>query len=141
MPRPCTTPRHPPPAATASPPSGSRTAPPGWPGRATPTCGARPSPRCAPRSWSCAARSAAKASGLPAFHFEQILEGGSLDTDGDGTFLTTRQCLLNDNRGAHPSEAAMEAVLAVALGARTVLWLDRGLENDHTDGHVDTLAR
>lgn len=83
----------------------------------------------------------AEASGLPAFRFDQVLEGGSLDTDGDGTFLTTRQCLLNDNRATAPTEASMEAVLAVALGARTVLWLDQGLENDHTDGHVDTLAR
>jgi agmatine deiminase len=87
-----------------------------------------------------AARVAERA-GLPAFSFHQVLEGGALDTDGDGTFLTTRQCLLNANRAAQPSEASMEAVLAVALGARAVLWLDRGLENDHTDGHVDTLAR
>ncbi|MFC5372969.1 agmatine deiminase family protein [Brevundimonas faecalis] len=80
-------------------------------------------------------------SGAPATRHDFILEGGALDHDGEGTVLTTRQCLLNRNRNANWTQADAEAALAEAVGAKVVVWLGDGLLNDHTDGHVDNLAR
>ena len=71
-----------------------------------------------------------------------ILEGGSIDSDGQGTLLTTSRCLLAPNRNAGTSSRYVEGYFQRVLGVERVLWLDHGcLEGDDTDGHVDMLAR
>lgn len=70
------------------------------------------------------------------------LEGGSIESDGAGTILTSSACLLSPNRNPHLDRAAIDAALRRQLGASRVLWLDHGhLEGDDTDAHIDTLAR
>lgn len=82
----------------------------------------------------------ARLAGVPERQFDFVLEGGAIEHDGAGTVLTTRQTLLNPNRNRWTEEEA-EAALAGSLGAKKIVWIDEGLANDHTDGHIDNLAR
>ncbi|HSI41514.1 MAG TPA: agmatine deiminase [Xanthobacteraceae bacterium] len=78
--------------------------------------------------------------GAPRYGAPLILEGGSIHVDGQGTLLTTEECLLNANRNPHLSRTEIERHLADHLGISTVVWLGQGLVDDETDGHIDNLA-
>lgn len=78
---------------------------------------------------------------VPHAHQSFILEGGAVDFDGAGRVLTTRQCLLNPNRNTGWAQQDGENALKSAFGVESVIWLGDGLLNDHTDGHVDNVAR
>ncbi|HEX6667213.1 MAG TPA: agmatine deiminase [Solirubrobacterales bacterium] len=69
-----------------------------------------------------------------------VLEGGAIHVDGEGTVLTTEECLLNPNRNPELSREQVEQNLCDYLGVEKVLWLDRGVFEDETDGHIDELA-
>lgn len=87
------------------------------------------------------ARAAAGRLGLACEVSSIVLEGGALETDGEGTVLCTRSVALSDTRNPAATEADVERELCARLGARRIVWLDRGMGCDDTDGHVDTLAR
>ena len=73
---------------------------------------------------------------------DMILEGGSIESDGNGVILTNTQCLLEKNRNPHLSQEQIEQKLKDHLGAKKILWLNHGyLAGDDTDSHIDTLAR
>jgi agmatine deiminase len=82
----------------------------------------------------------ARTAGLPFAKAGWTLEGGAIDGDGSGTVVTTEQCLLNPNRNTL-TQGEVEERLERDLGFERVVWLGSGLLNDHTDGHVDNLAR
>jgi agmatine deiminase len=85
---------------------------------------------------------AAKALEIPVFNLGNfVLEGGSIDVNGDGALLTTRSCLLNPNRNPRLSQAEIEKKLRDSLGVTQILWLGDGIEGDDTDGHVDDITR
>jgi agmatine deiminase len=75
------------------------------------------------------------------FKPHMVLEGGSVDTNGLGTFITTEQCLLGNNRNPGFSKQQIEGKLKDYLGATNMVWLKKGIQGDDTDGHIDDLAR
>jgi agmatine deiminase len=79
--------------------------------------------------------------GVDRFEAPLVLEGGSISVDGEGTLITTEQCLLNPNRNPELDREQIEALLGEYLGAEKVIWLPHGLLEDRdTDGHVDNVA-
>jgi agmatine deiminase len=83
----------------------------------------------------------AEVAGFESLKTSFVLEGGSVELDGEGTCLTSRQCLLNENRNPSMDQTTIEKNLCETLGVEKVLWVGDGLINDHTDGHIDTIAR
>jgi agmatine deiminase len=78
--------------------------------------------------------------GVKCFEAPFIMEGGSIHVDGEGTLLTTEECLLNKNRNAHLSKIDIEELLKNYVGIKKVIWLKQGLFGDDTDGHIDNVA-
>ena len=83
----------------------------------------------------------AAGSGLPVDDQDWVLEGGGIDVDGTGLCVTTEECLLNTNRNPTLTREDIAVRLHQSLGIDRLLWLGNGLVGDHTDGHVDNLAR
>jgi agmatine deiminase len=79
--------------------------------------------------------------GVSVFRPGIVLEGGSIDVNGQGTLLTTEACLLNPNRNPHLGREQIEQYLRDYLGVHHILWLGQGVAGDDTDGHIDDLAR
>jgi agmatine deiminase len=78
---------------------------------------------------------------LQRYHTQDfVLEGGSIHVDGEGTLITTEECLLNRNRNPHLNREQIEQILADHLAVDTIIWLPDGLFNDETDGHVDNFC-
>ena len=78
---------------------------------------------------------------LRRFEKSMVLEGGSIDVNGQGLLLSTEQCLLNKNRNPELSRKEIERALKDYLGVRRILWLGEGIEGDDTDGHIDDISR
>ena len=81
-----------------------------------------------------------KHTGITQFDAPLVMEGGSIHTDGEGTILTTEECLLNVNRNPELSREQIEAYVKEFTGSEVIIWLERGLSGDETDGHVDNIA-
>lgn len=86
------------------------------------------------------ARKISEIEGADRYAAPLILEGGAIHVDGQGTCLTTEECLLNPNRNPHLSRAQIEELLRAYLGVSQIIWLGRGVYLDETDGHIDELA-
>ena len=78
---------------------------------------------------------------LPLFYPGIIMEGGSIEVNGQGTLLTSRSCLLNPNRNPHLNEKQIEEYLCNYYGMEQILWVDEGIVGDDTDGHIDDTVR
>ena len=78
---------------------------------------------------------------IPMNEIDFILEGGSIDSNGEGCLLTTKDCLLNQNRNATFTQTQIESLLCEKLGVKKVIWLEAEIKGDDTDGHVDDAAR
>jgi agmatine deiminase len=87
------------------------------------------------------AREIARLLDIPVFEAGVVLEGGSIEVNGEGICLTTEQCLLNRNRNPHLTRTQIEQVLKDYLGVGRVIWLGEGIAGDDTDGHIDDIAR
>lgn len=83
----------------------------------------------------------AKYLAVPRVDIAMVFEGGSIDVNGQGLALTTAQCLLEPQRNPGMTQAAIDAAVRGYLGLEDLIWLDQGLEGDHTDGHIDTITR
>lgn len=79
--------------------------------------------------------------GIPGYSPGIVLEGGSIETNGEGLFLTTESVLLNPNRNPGLIKGEVESYLQDYLGAEKIIWLSEGLKGDDTDGHIDDLTR
>jgi len=78
---------------------------------------------------------------IPMFAAEIVMEGGAIEVNGAGILLTTEECLLNPNRNLQVNKKQTEEYLKKYLGVKKIIWLKKGLINDHTDGHIDEIAR
>jgi len=85
------------------------------------------------------ARVILESTGLKRHAAPLVMEGGSFHVDGEGTLVTTEQCLLNPNRNPRLDRTEIEALLRSHLGVRSIIWLGRGYEEDETDGHIDEI--
>lgn len=79
--------------------------------------------------------------GMECFSFPIVMEGGSIDVNGQGAMLTSERCLLNKNRNPHLNKAQIESLLKANFGVKQILWLNDGIVGDDTDGHIDDIAR
>jgi agmatine deiminase len=79
--------------------------------------------------------------GLPVFHPGIVMEGGSVEFNGNGTLLTSTACLLNPNRNPHLNQEQIEKYLCNYYGVEQILWVDEGIVGDDTDGHIDDTVR
>ena len=83
----------------------------------------------------------AEALDVPVYNGDMILEGGSIEVNGQGVLVTTESCLLNENRNPHLDRVEIENRLRRFLGIRQIVWLRAGIAGDDTDGHIDDVAR